>query len=152
PEEQDRAVFADAMDNIVEAHRWVAEQYFRDGSAELALPPLRALLHIMAYGHVEGKTLRDPDVRAQFTRTAVLAAPWYARRLEKRRERERTFLRATETRLDAFLGRAEYAQVAAELGVAARRATVRKRLAALDAPSCLESLRGTIGADLFASA
>ncbi len=150
PEEQDRDIFADAMDNIVEAHRWVAEQYFRDGSVELALPPLRALLHIMAYGHYEGKTLHDAELRAQFTRDAVLAAPWYTERLEKRRERERDFLRNTAARLESFLARPEYRQEAARMGISPRLSAVRARLAALDAPACIDALRGTIGADLFA--
>ncbi len=149
PEEQDRDIFADAMANIVEAHQWVAAQYFRDGSVELAVPPLRALLHVMAHGHHEGRTLGDPALRAEFTRDAVLQSAWYGRRLEKRREREREFLRQTAARLEAFLKRPEYTAEAGRLSITARLAEVQRRLAWLDTPSCLESLRGTIGADLF---
>lgn len=149
PEEQDRAVFADAMDNIVEAHRWVAEQYFRDGSVELAIPPLRALLHMMAYGQHEGRTLADPGFRALFTRDAVLNSPWYERRIETQRRRERDFLRTAAARLEAFLARSEYQHEAARLEIAKRLAALRRQLAYLDTPASLERLRGTIGADLF---
>lgn len=151
PEEQDRGVFADAMDNIVSAHQWVADQYFRDGSVEMAVPPLRALLHVMAHGQFEGMTLQDPKLRAQFTYESVVNSPWYTRRLEKRRERERTFLQQTVARIDAFLARPEYRSEAARLGVSQRLNDVRRRLSLLDAPGCIDALRGTIGADLFAS-
>jgi hypothetical protein len=60
PELQDRAAYVDSIENIAEAHRWVAEQYFHDGSMERALPPLKALLHIMARGNYEGKGLDHP--------------------------------------------------------------------------------------------
>lgn len=149
PEEQDRAVFVDAMDNIVSAHRWVAEQYFRDGAVELAVPPLRALLHVMVHGNYEGRGLDDPGLRGLFTRESVLASDWYGRRLEKRRERERSFLRATASRLEVFAGRPEYREESNRLGVAQRLAEVKRRLGFLDTPACLDALRGTIGADLF---
>ena len=55
PETQDPAVFADGVDNIVEAQQRVAQAYFADGTVEDACPPLKALLHIMAYGHLRGK-------------------------------------------------------------------------------------------------
>ena len=35
-----------------------ARLYFEDGTVELACPPLKALLHIMAEGHWEGKKMR----------------------------------------------------------------------------------------------
>lgn len=150
PELQDRAIFADAMDNIVSAHRWVSEQYFRDGSIEMAVPPLRALLHIMAYGDYKGMTLQDETLRAQFTREAVLASDWYAKRLEKRRTRNRDFLQKTAARIERFLARPEYRDEAARLDIAHRLSEVRKSLKDLDTPESIESLRGAIGADLFA--
>lgn len=150
PEEQDPAVFADAMDNIVSAHRWVAEQYFRDGSIELAVPPLRALLHIMAHGSFEGRGLEDPALRAMFTRDAVLASDWYVRRLEKRRDRERQFLDESAIRLAAFASRPEYQREADRLGLPQRLEEIKQRRVFLESPAYLESINGTIGADLFA--
>ncbi len=151
PEEQDPAVFADAMDNIVSAHRWVAEQYFRDGSVALAVPPLRALLHIMARGEFEGRGVEDPGLRALFTREAVLESDWYGRRLEKRRGRERAVLLDSVRRIEAFSERPEYAVEADRLGLAQRLSEARRRLLYLETPACLEALRGTIGAELFAA-
>ncbi|MEO6056849.1 MAG: hypothetical protein ABIQ49_08415, partial [Gemmatimonadales bacterium] len=55
PEVQDPAVFADGVNNIVEAQERVAAAYFTDGTIEDACPPLKSLLHIMAHGHYEGK-------------------------------------------------------------------------------------------------
>jgi hypothetical protein len=60
----------------------VALNYFEDGGVEAACPPLKALLHIMAHGEHEGKNLRHPDIRALFTREAMLASDWYQARLD----------------------------------------------------------------------
>jgi len=73
PELQDLAEFVDGIDNIVETHQRVALSYFEDGSVEMACPPLRALLRIMAHGSDEGRDARiHPDFRALFTRQALL--------------------------------------------------------------------------------
>ncbi|MBN1926033.1 MAG: hypothetical protein JW798_09365, partial [Prolixibacteraceae bacterium] len=55
PELQDMDVFVDGINNIVEAQQWVAESYFKDNSIEGACPPLKAILHFMAYGNYNGK-------------------------------------------------------------------------------------------------
>ena len=149
PEEQDRAIFADAMDNIVSAHQWVAAQYFNDGSIERAVPPLKALLNIMAHGNFEGKGLNDPSIRALFTRDSVVNSPWYAQRLAKRVEREMTVNRTIARELDNFLSMEEYDAEAKRLTIADQLKTVTQRLAFLETPDCIKSLQGTIGADLF---
>ena len=68
PEKQNLEEFVDGVNNIVEAQRKVALEYFEDGSVESAIPPLQALLHIMAYGHWQGKSASDPEVRQLFSR------------------------------------------------------------------------------------
>src|SRR5262249_14976761 len=88
PETQDLEVFVDGMNNIVEAQQRVALLYFADGSIEDACPPLKALLHIMAHGHWEGKGVNDPAVRALFTREAMLESDWYAARLRVKQARD----------------------------------------------------------------
>lgn len=149
PEMQNIGIFADAMDNIVSAHRWVADQYFRDGSVNMALPPLKALLHIMAYGHFDGQTLQDPELRRLFTRDAVINSSWYARRLTKCRDRQLRFLQQTVTRIEAFLARPEYKSEAGRLDIVNRLEYVRQRLANVKTPGYVDSLRGSIGADIF---
>ena len=66
PEKQDMAVFADGVDNIVGTHKRAAESYFADGSIEMACPPLKALLHIMARGNYEGRDVNHPGFRVLF--------------------------------------------------------------------------------------
>src|SRR5260370_11120336 len=77
PEKQDLCVCVAGLEAICEAQRRVALNYFEDGSVEAACPPVKALLHIMAYGHYEGRTAHDPDIRAMFTRNELLASDWY---------------------------------------------------------------------------
>jgi hypothetical protein len=82
PELQDLEVFADGLDNMLTTHRVVSENYFRDGSIELACPPLKALLHIMKDGEFEGKTLQDPAIRQLFAPEEIIKSDWYAARLK----------------------------------------------------------------------
>lgn len=87
PELQDEAIFAESVDTIVATHQRVAKAYFDDGTIELAIPPLRALLEIMAHGHsAEGWTLQTPEFRALFTREAVIGSPWYVARLDAKQQ------------------------------------------------------------------
>jgi hypothetical protein len=74
-------VFADGINNITEAQTRVALRYFSDGSIEGACPPVKALLHIMAHGHYDGKLVEDPEIRRLFTRESLLSSDWYHERL-----------------------------------------------------------------------
>jgi len=83
PELQDPAVFAESMATIVTTHERVARAYFDDETVSMAIPPLRALLEVMADGATsEGWTLHSPEFREMFTRAGVLASDWYAERLD----------------------------------------------------------------------
>src|SRR6185503_11626720 len=88
PETQDPAQFAAGVNAIVEAQTRVARQYFEDGSVEAACPPLKALLHIMAYGHYLGKKVEDAEVRSMFRREEMLASEWYKERLRVKQDRD----------------------------------------------------------------
>jgi len=147
PETQDLAVFADGVDNIVDAQRRVAEAYFADGSVEDACPPLRALLHIMMYGHFEGKDARHPEVRALFTREALLSSEWYRERLAVKQERDVELWRRHVRALTDFLAQPSHRDEAVRLGVPERLARAKAELERVSAPSYLGSLEGTIGAD-----
>jgi len=90
PETQDPDVFADGVDNIVEAMREGGRaHYFADGSIEDACPPIKALLHIMRDGTWEGRNSDDPVFRIYSSATpsfgAVGTAPAWkrARRLSR---------------------------------------------------------------------
>ncbi|MBL8291578.1 MAG: hypothetical protein JNN08_07070, partial [Bryobacterales bacterium] len=132
PEKQDIASFVAGVDAIVEAQQRVAQEYFDDGTVEAACPPIKALLHIMAHGHYEGKTAADPDIRELFSREGLLASDWYRRRLETKQQR------------DILLWQRHLA-AAPDSGYA------REQFARVSSPAYLESLIGTIGADPFGS-
>ncbi|MFA7290495.1 MAG: hypothetical protein WC055_16595, partial [Melioribacteraceae bacterium] len=81
PELQDLDVFVDGVNNIVEAQKRVAQSYFFDGSIEGAIPPLKALLHIMVYDNYEGKSIDDPEIRNLFSYDITIKSDWYKERL-----------------------------------------------------------------------
>jgi len=129
PEKQDLPVFVAGVEAICEAQRGVALNYFEDGSVAAACPPIRALLHIMAYGHYEGKTVDDDSIRCVFTREAMLESDWYKERLLVKQQRDV----ALWTRHVSATGSED----------------ARNRLAHVSSPAYLKELTGTIGADPF---
>jgi hypothetical protein len=147
PEKQNLDVFVDGIDNVATAMREAAENYFADGSVELAVPPLQALLHIMRHGTWEGKGPDDPTFRALFSREAMLASEWYKARLAAQQTIDVRLAERQVRYLEKFLTRSNYADVA-------RRLKVRERLDAVIAvgrearkPAYLDQLHGTIGAE-----
>ncbi len=147
PEIQDLAVFADGVENIVEAQQGVAQTYIEDGSVEDACPPLKALLHIMASGSYQGKDVHDPDIRALFTREALLASDWYRERLETKQLRDVALWTRHVAYLDAFAIRASHHDVAEKLDIQSRLEKARAKLEWVSGSAYLQSLSGTIGAD-----
>ena len=88
PELQDLDVYCESLENVLVTHRRVAENYFADGSIELACPPIKALLHIMAYGNYNGHDINSHQVRDMFRPEAMLGSDWYVARLKARQEVE----------------------------------------------------------------
>ena len=60
PEKQDLEAYVAGVEAIAEAQQRVALNYFEDGSAAGACPPLCALLHIMAHGAWRGRAWITP--------------------------------------------------------------------------------------------
>jgi hypothetical protein len=147
PERQDPAVFAEGMENIVQAMRTAAESYFADGSIAHAVPPLGALLHLMRDGHWEGRGADDPAFRALFTRESLLGSGWYAARLEAQRRRDLAYWEQAATYLERFLSRPNYADVAGQLSIRERLEAARSAAAAARQTSYAATLAGTIGLD-----
>ena len=148
PRLQDLAVFADGVDNIVEAQQRVAAAYFADGTIEDACPPLKALLHIMAHGHYEGKDAGPPrGPRALHPRGAARErlVPGAAQRSSSSATSRSGS--ATCRSLTEFLARAGHRDEAARLGIAGRLEHARAELERVGAPGYLTALVGTIGAD-----
>jgi hypothetical protein len=147
PEAQDLGVFADGVDNIVDAQQRVATLYFQDGSIEDACPPLRALLHVMAFGHYEGKGIDDRELRALFTRESLLSSNWYRERLQTKQQRDIQLWQRHVRSLADFMGQASHREEAQRLGIPDRLTRARAELERVSAPAYLDSLHGTIGAD-----
>ncbi len=147
PEKQDPDVFADGVDNIVGAMREAAEHYFADGSVEQAVPPLRALLHLMRDGRWEGRDASDPKFRGLFTRASMLASDWYRARLEAQRTVDLHLLESQARYLEKFLALAGYADVAKRLDVGGRLTQVTAAARAARQPAYLEKLTGTLGVE-----
>lgn len=149
PENQGLDCFVAGVDNILETMKRVALLYFEDGSDEVACPPLKALLHVMAYGHFEGKSIDDPALRAQFSRKNVIDSDWYQQRLLAAQNAE-------IKRLEKSLAALRHASSTPHLyegsfcsGMEAKISEVEARIAAAKSPDFLESLSGTIGAEPF---
>ncbi len=147
PEIQSPAVFADGVGNIVEAQQRAAEAYFADGTIDDACPPLKALLHIMAHGHYQGQDANHPEIRALFTREALLASDWYQERLAIKQERDVALWQRHVRSLTEFLARAGHREEAARLGIGQRLERAHAELARVSAHEHLTALVGTIGAD-----
>lgn len=139
PELQDVAVFADGLDNMLQTHRAVAENYFADGSIDDACPPLRAMLHIMRDGEYEGHGLESTEFRRLFEPAAIISSDWYRERLEARCRREQEHWH----RLQDY--------VAAQHEALADREHLKihaaRRAAEATADDYRERLRGTLGLD-----
>ncbi len=147
PELQSVEYFANGVLNIAEAQEKVARDYFESGAIDAAIPPLKAILHVMAYGHWEGKKLDDPELRRLFDRDYVLGSDWYAERLERYAASERKRLADGRAYLKAFLA-APQGRDRKELAGAERvLSKVEARIGQAAAPGFAAALRGTIGSD-----
>jgi hypothetical protein len=150
PETQNLADFADGVHNIVEAQERVARRYFEDGSIAEACPPLRALLAIMAFGNNHGLDVHSPEVRALFTRQALLESDWYRQRLQVKRERDLALWTRKLNELSHFRENRRNVNEARRLDLDARFAYARARIDALADPESWREFIGTLGADPLA--
>lgn len=147
PELQSLEDFIDGVDHIADAQRRAAQLYFEDGSVEMAIPPLKALLHILAHGEHEGLTLRSPEFRALFDREAMLASDWYAARLKAKLELDRRQLVRSVADLKRFLTDRTRLLPAEREVLVGKLALAECESAALSAPDALARYRGTLGLD-----
>jgi len=147
PESQSLEVFADGIGNLVEAEMKSAENYFKDGTIKYACPPLAAVLHVMAYGHYENKSIHDPEIRAMFTREAMVKSDWYKERLVTKQHRDTVLCMRNIKALEDFMGRPGYDVEAARLGIHAKLSEAQQELVRVSSDSYLIELEGTLGAD-----
>lgn len=147
PELQSIEDYLDGIDNIVGTQKRVASLYFEDGGVEAACPPLKALLHIMAEGNYEGKTLASPEVRALFTRENLLASDWYKARLDAKAKADTALWDKHIAYLEAFLAKPNYQSELDRLKITDRLAAARATRAKVATLAYRQSLVGTLGTD-----
>ncbi len=147
PELQSMDDYIDGIDNITCTQRSVALNYFEDGSVEAACPPLKALLHIMAHGEYEGKSLTDPAVRALFTPEALLESDWYKARLDAKAKVDQALWTRHIAYLEDYLKKPNYQTELDRLKITERLEAAKAHLSKIQTPAHRQSLTGTLGAD-----
>lgn len=139
--------YVDGINNICEAQQKVALAYFEDGSIEAAIPPLKVLLHIMAYGHYEGKDISDASLRKMFERDYVVNSDWYKERLKLKQIREVNFLTNQVAYLESFKANPANASLVEEMQLNKRLDKAKEILTYFKSDVYLQELVGTIGLD-----
>lgn len=147
PETQDMASFVDGINNIFEAQQRVALQYFEDGTIDDACPPLKALLHIMAFGEYEGKPISDPSTRALFTRDYLLESVWYLERLKIKQARDIQLWQRHKAYIEHCLADKERYDAFNLQALAEKGAKAGEYLNKVSSAQYLADLNGTLGAD-----
>jgi len=146
PELQDPDVFAESVETIVATHQRVAQAYFDDGTIDLAVPPLRALLEIMAHGtSAEGWVLTSPDFRALFEREHILDADWYAERLDAKQAAAAKRAWAGLAAIQKFIATPGNEEPSQRLDVPARITDAEAEYAKFSSSAYRENLVGTVG-------
>ncbi len=146
PELQDPAVFAESVTTIAMTHERVARAFVKDGTIDLAIPPLRALLEIMADGvTASGLTLDSPEFREMFTRESVLASDWYAERLDAKQDAARSRADAGLAAIEKFVSTPGNEEPTQRLGMPGRVDAARAESQRLAGPEFRDMLVGTTG-------
>lgn len=147
PELQGLEDYVDGINNIVEAQQKVALNYFEDGSVEAAIPPLKILLHIMAYGHYEGRDISDPELRKFFDRDYVLNSDWYKERLVLKQQKDLVYYQSQIDYLEAFITEPNNGILVKDMQIESKLNAVKLLFNEANSESYLETLVGTIGVD-----
>ncbi len=146
PELQDMDTFVESMNTIVETHKRVAQTYIDDGTIALAVPPVRALLEIMATGvSADDETLDAASFRTTLTRDSVLASDWYAERLASQRGSDMAYVERAIAAMADFTSKELHDDTSERLGLIAKSAYMEDRLAELTADEDGKGYTGTLG-------
>ena len=147
PELQSLPEYVDGIENITGAMEKSAKAYFEDGSVDAAIPPLKAVLSVMATGSYEGKSIHDPEVRKLFERDYVVKSDWYRKRLEDYRGQEIAYMEKSIAYIRNFIAeRAEPGSLSARRAQA-ELARSKDRLEQLLAKDYLDLVDGSLGKD-----
>lgn len=152
PETQDEKTFADGIETITITNKRVAQLYFDDGAVEYACPPMKAVLHIMKDGHYNGKKISDPEIRAMFTREAVINSDWYKERLTTFQKMEAKRLEQGIEYMESFVASMKGddwkgQQIVQDLNINQRLEKCKKRLAEVKDKKFIDTIQGALGVD-----
>ena len=147
PETQDMDAFVDGINNIVEAQQGVAQAYIDDGSVNDACPPLQALLHIMASGQYEGKTINDRDIRKMFTAEYLLQSDWYMERLKIKQKRDVSLWSMNRNYLQQKLAETLESESDKRRDLQSHLQMAERMIKAASSENYIGKLKGTLGAD-----
>ena len=147
PERQDIDGFIEGMNLIIESQKKVAKIYFEDGSVEGAIPPLKALLYIMAEDRYEGKDINDPEIRKLFERDYVINSSWYKDRLKRKQARDVAHYKKIISYLENFRSKKKNTELSEKLKIEERLKICKSSLKDAKSPDYLKFLEGTIGLD-----
>ncbi len=146
PELQDPAVFAESMATMVTTHQRVAQAYIADGTIALAIPPLRALLEIMANGvTAEGWDLESVEFRGLFDKQYILTSSWYAERLDAKQAAAAERAAAGLAALQRFASTPGNDEPSQRLAIPARIIAAETEYAKFSSSAYREGIVGTVG-------
>lgn len=149
PELQSMDEFVDGVNNIVENQARVAKNYFDDGSVSMAIPPLKALLHIMVYGQYEGKTIDCREVRELFTQEYAINSDWYKERLIAKQNYDVALWEKHRDYYNNFITKAINISPEKKEKLLEGLSEIESRISYYKSQTYAETLIGTIGKDIL---
>jgi hypothetical protein len=147
PETQDMDAYVDGINNITEAQQRVALAYFEDDSIHDACPPLQALLHIMAHGDYEGKTIEDSSLRNMFTRDYLVKSDWYQERLRIKQQRDIVLWQMKRDYVEQQMDDTTESETEKWADLHERIEKAEQMIEWMSSQAYLDRLQGTLGAD-----
>jgi hypothetical protein len=147
PETQDMDAYVDGINNITEAQQRVALAYFEDDSIHDACPPLQALLHIMAHGDYEGKTIEDSSIRNMFTRDYLVKSDWYQERLRIKQQRDVSLWQMKRDYVEQQMDDTTESETEKWALLHERIEKAEQMVEWMSSQAYLDQLQGTLGAD-----
>lgn len=147
PETQGMDAYVDGINNIVETQQKVAKAYFEDGSIDDACPPLQAVLHVMAEGHYQGKSIDDKSIREMFTLDYLLQSDWYKERLKIKQQRDAALWQVNRNYVEQKMDEISETGTGLWAELQDQMEKAEQMLEWVNSDSYLERLQGTLGAD-----
>ncbi|MDE6432559.1 MAG: hypothetical protein K2L13_04160 [Opitutales bacterium] len=143
PEDQDKDIFVDSMDNITESHKNAANIILDSGEIEKAIPPLMTLLYIMRDGSHDGMNLSSERFRSMFNRQNVLSSNWYHARLESKQQSYIEHLKNGQKYLQEYISAHELSEDVSDFEQNLN--WTNDELVRVTSPDYINRLVGTIG-------